>query len=452
MPLAPSRLETSRSIAQPPSTDAKPRAWRVIERGAPADDPADQHARGRRWQLPGAARWMLFLLLAEAAAIYGAVVMNTRAIVLAAAVAMVAVLGFLLPWISVLGLRAVLHVNDRRGQVGRPARLGLRLRSFWPWPLAALSIEPDAVRGESNPGGEASLAIGLLPPWRWCDIRWSFTPTRRGLFPQGSPRVSCGFPFGFWQARREIACQGRMLVWPEVVTLPAMRRSIASGRALEDVLDSRRTGTSGELTGARPHRPGESLRRIHWPQTARHNRLIVSERSATGGRSMLLVVETDRAIHDEQDGASTLEKALSVAASMTSALLAEGVDAALVFDRGPIVSGMKGIAAILDGLARHEDEAGASLAELFAAPGVREAAQSAALLIVTTPKGWRRHGAEARDARVVLVELSPDANPPGPEPASRVKQDSDVTIVPVNDAQHQALQAAWRKAAQTWMP
>jgi uncharacterized protein (DUF58 family) len=423
----------------------------VFERpvaAAPKQHDGPSGARRRRpWR--HAARWLLFWLLAEAAAIYCAVVVNTRAIVLAVASAVVALMGFALPWISVWGVRGALEVVDRRGQVGRPSRLAARLRSLWPWPLVGLLI--DVEEGDSHPATQcsaASLAVGLVLPWRWVDVQWTFLPQRRGLFPEGAVAVSCGFPFGFYSARRSVPVHGQMLVWPEVVTLPPMRRAIAAGRALEDSFDSRRTGTLGELTGARPHRPGESLRRIHWPQTARHNRLIVSERSAAGGRSVQLVVETDRQIHQQQGDDSTLEKALSVAASMTSALVSEGVDVMLQLERGCVVSGHQGIAAVLDGLARHEATAAASLSELLSAPLARHATYLSMTVVITTRQGIERYRGDLREKNVVLVELG-NTESLHADPANL--QARDAMTVPVDDPEHQALHRLWRKAAQSWI-
>jgi uncharacterized protein (DUF58 family) len=310
-----------------------------------------------------------------------------------------------------------------------------------------LDVE-DEKRERSAGCSEASLAVGLALPWRWINVQWSFLPRRRGLFPEGPMVVSCGFPFGFYSARRRVFVRGQMLVWPEVVTLPPLSRAIAAGRALEDSFDSRRTGTLGELTGARPHRPGESLRRIHWPQTARHNRLIVSEQSAAGGRSVQLVVETDREVHQQQGDDSTLEKALSVAASITSALLAEGVEVTLQLEAGGAISGHQGIAAVLDGLARHEAAAAASLSELLSTPLARDALHASATLVITTCQGIDRYRGDLRDINIVLVALGNTES----QHADRANsQAGDAMTVPVVDPENQALHRLWRKAAQSWI-
>ena len=67
------------------------------------------------------------------------------------------------------------------------------------------------------------------------------------------------------------------------------------------------------MSGVRPFRAGDWLRHVHWAQTAKHDRLIVRERQATGRRSVELVIDVDREAHPDAVETDSLEEVIRVA-------------------------------------------------------------------------------------------------------------------------------------------
>jgi len=77
----------------------------------------------------------------------------------------------------------------------------------------------------------------------------------------------------------------------------------------------------------RAYQSGDSLRYIHWPATARHSGLMVTEREMEPGGDVWLVVDTQAAVHSGMDleeyeaDESTFEYCMMVAAGVASQLL-----------------------------------------------------------------------------------------------------------------------------------
>jgi hypothetical protein len=96
-------------------------------------------------------------------------------------------------------------------------------------------------------------------------------------------------------------------------------------------------GTSDVLV--RPYRAGDELRRVHWRSTARHDELMVrlEERPWRGGMTVLLD-RRDEA-HRGRGADSSLEFAVSLAASVCKHLIGRGEPVTLVTEDGVEVLG-----------------------------------------------------------------------------------------------------------------
>jgi uncharacterized protein (DUF58 family) len=79
---------------------------------------------------------------------------------------------------------------------------------------------------------------------------------------------------------------------------------------------SRRTGDQGEVLGTRTYRPGDSLRHVHWIQTARHGHLIVAERQAPQTMRVHVIIDTNTEHHVGNGSTGSLESAIRIGASI----------------------------------------------------------------------------------------------------------------------------------------
>ncbi|NCP88271.1 MAG: hypothetical protein CO094_09780 [Anaerolineae bacterium CG_4_9_14_3_um_filter_57_17] len=100
--------------------------------------------------------------------------------------------------------------------------------------------------------------------------------TRRGAYPLGPTRLASGDPFGLFTVRRMLPAVDSLLVLPLILPVgdfPSPAGILPGGRA--------RRQKAAEITphasGLREYAPGDPLKRIHWPSTARRGKLMVKE-------------------------------------------------------------------------------------------------------------------------------------------------------------------------------
>lgn len=288
---------------------------------------------------------------------------NPYAYLLFALVLLTGVLGVAWPLVALRRLAAEAQFLSTRCRVGQQVLVRLKIRNRAPWPIWGLSVRRGFFASEHESKG---IALARVGGWSDVEFEWAFVPEQRGVYPQSQPTVDTGFPFGILHANVPIQMQNELLVWPASVTLDAMPDTVEL-QSREDRLSDRRVGDCGDLLGTRAFRDGDSLRRVHWQQTARHGRLIVTERQAPAVCALRLVVDVSAKSHRAagensiQSGRSagspglpSLEQLLSVAASILESMHRQHAYVELVLGQSRYCVGAteRELRQALDGLAR----------------------------------------------------------------------------------------------------
>lgn len=252
----------------------------------------------------------------------------------------VILLGMAWPWIAISGVRASFRFERSRATEGDVAPAVLVVENHWPWPVWGLLLQDGFAAGaiDSRDGQEAApveLALACVPGWSQVEFRWNFSPDCRGEYPRAIPRLTTEFPCGLWRAGREVEVTGRLLVRPLVLNLAPipLRKGARWSFGAHSPL---RAGQEGEVLGTRPFREGDSMRHVHWPQTARCDRLIVSERQATLAAEVAIEVEGGE-IQAGAGPSGTLEWLVRVVASVAHMCLCNGYEPRLVGATGEVI-------------------------------------------------------------------------------------------------------------------
>ena len=115
----------------------------------------------------------------------------------------------------------------------------------------------------------------------------------RGLLSFGPVGIEGGDPFGIFTFVRWLKAADQCLVLPTWVKLRSLPGVLArTGIKQQERLTSRE-GQSHELLGVRAYSEGDSLRRVHWPLTAKHDELIVRQFERQVEEELIIILDAD---------------------------------------------------------------------------------------------------------------------------------------------------------------
>jgi uncharacterized protein (DUF58 family) len=163
-------------------------------------------------------------------------------------------------------------------------------------------------------------------------IRYRVDTSVRGEHAVGPFTVTVTDPFGCAVRRRRIGSTDVLLVTPTVFQLPRIDVRLSTGDGAEQV--SRRLVGSGEQDViARKYLPGDSIRRVHWPATAKHGELMVRQDDQRNDQDAVVLLDAasfavgagdETGSAREEVGDPRFEWAVSAAASVSLHLMNEG--------------------------------------------------------------------------------------------------------------------------------
>lgn len=246
--------------------------------------------------------------------------------------------GYLWTRLAFRGLLILRDSTQTRIEVGQTLRerLGMRNMSLIP----KLWLE---VRDAGNLPGRSTgniVSLGATSEKRW---RRRTVCTQRGSYRLGPLRISSADPFGLFRRSVQIGTSRDLLVFPQVLSLhdfvlPALE--LPGGN-----VSRRRTfDSTPTVTTVRDYVAGDSLSKVSWKATARQQKLMVKEFELDPVADVWMVLDLDRKLHVLAANAdrrqppdpqrmylnSTLEYAVTAAASVASTLLEKGRSVGLI--------------------------------------------------------------------------------------------------------------------------
>ncbi|HYH32781.1 MAG TPA: DUF58 domain-containing protein [Pseudonocardia sp.] len=197
--------------------------------------------------------------------------------------------------------------------------------------LGLVDTAPDAAGPQADT--PPRFTVHRLSSRGTASVTYPLRPVRRGVHRVGPLTGTASDPLGLAEFERELAGPDRLVVLPRVVPLRGMPPALGAGEGTPGAaLAHQGKGASDVLI--RPYRQGDELRRVHWRSSARHDELMVrlEERPWRGGMTLLL--DRRDAAHRGRGAESSLEFAVSLAASACVHLLARGEPLSLITEDG----------------------------------------------------------------------------------------------------------------------
>lgn len=248
--------------------------------------------------------------------------------------AVVSLLGFLLPWLSLRSMTVRLESSgDREVVEGTGCDLKILVERAAPWPAFMVTIETEWEWASNRI--LLSQTVPVIRAGSMPDLGRLVRFPCRGHYELIAVRLSSGFPLGLIRAHHtmsrpqihwHVLPQAQVMHWP----LPWDVTEDPMGE-----LTTRRMGQSYELGMLRPYQYGESVGRVSWRASARVGELVIQHFQQSGSIRLRVVVEVPRkpalGVPD-----SAGEQALRLAVGVCDAALAHGAQLFVYLDRNAV--------------------------------------------------------------------------------------------------------------------
>jgi uncharacterized protein (DUF58 family) len=256
-------------------------------------------------------------------------VLNHRFLLAAAAILfVVAAASWLWNQLSLFGLYYQRHLSETRAFLGETVELTLKVRNQKFLPLSWLGILDVFPADLPVDGGEVVLnratnrgemrTFWMPGAFQRLTRRYSVQCTQRGYHTYGPATISTGDGFGLFSRKVTVPQQDRLIIYPRLYSVSELRlpaknpfgERSSSNRLFEDPL---------RTIGIREWQPADSLRRVHWKATARHQHMLsrLYEPSEEPQVLIFLNVATMRR-HWQGNIPELMERAISVAGSLAA--------------------------------------------------------------------------------------------------------------------------------------
>jgi uncharacterized protein (DUF58 family) len=204
---------------------------------------------------------------------------------------------------SLSGVVLTRDARVQRQQVGQIFEE--RYRIFNNSPLTRLWLE---IRDQSSlPGNFGSRVLSVIGAHQQRSHAAYTLLMRRGVFTLGPTMLVSGDPFGLFQKSRIVPTDQELLVLPYIVELsvfPAPTGQFPGGKAIL----RKATEVTPQAAGVREYFPGDALRSIHWPSSARKDRLMVKEFEQDPQADVWIFLDAHEAVQTHQEVQAPLQR------------------------------------------------------------------------------------------------------------------------------------------------
>jgi len=170
-------------------------------------------------------------------------------------------------------------------------------------------------------GTKFEQALVSLPPHGEAMIQMVFYPQRRGIYPVPETRLSFGDPFGFKESTIKAVSPEQITIYPPILPIVGLNLPRHFPLGQNRVIFGLHEDPS-RPRGCRDYNPGDSIKKIHWPNLARTGRLKVKEWETTLTEEMTVFLNLAEEDYPVSDWSWLSELGIDFTASLVHSLIA----------------------------------------------------------------------------------------------------------------------------------
>src|SRR5437879_6948626 len=227
------------------------------------------------------------------------------------------------PRIAIRGVSVARRVDPGTPTVGEVYEETFEVRRKGWIPAPWVEVRDLSQIGDYQPGRVISLGSEL--------VKWKARGVyrRRGWMALGPTSLRVREPFGLFDRELKLTQRTSILVYPRVRPVPDLltpsSQQVGASQAFGAWADY-----PPETGGVRDYNTGDSFGRIHWALSAKHQRLMSKTFEHPLTTHLSIVLDLDRSVHFGEGEESTVEYAVSLAASMAAEVHSRGRQIGLI--------------------------------------------------------------------------------------------------------------------------
>jgi len=172
--------------------------------------------------------------------------------------------------VALKGIRVTRRSRSLRTSVGKVFDERYDIQNVSRWSCMWLEIE-NLSQIPQKSGSRLLTSIGGLQQRSYTARTWI---TKRGAYPLGPTMLTSGDPFGFFASSRLDPAENTLIVLPLAVDIPyfpAPEGILTGGKEVHQ----KTMDVTPHATGVREYVPGDPIKRVHWPSTAKRDHFMV---------------------------------------------------------------------------------------------------------------------------------------------------------------------------------
>jgi uncharacterized protein (DUF58 family) len=335
------------------------------------------------------------------------------------------------PRLVIRGMTFTRQLNPGTPTVGESFEEAIEVRRRGWVPAPWVEVRDLSQIPDYQPGRVISVS-GEVVKWKSRGVY-----RRRGWMAFGPTSLRVREPFGLFDKELKLTQRTSVLVYPRVRPIPDLLTPSA-----QQVGNSPSFGAWAdyppETGGVRDYTTGDSFGRIHWALSARHGRLMSKTFEQPLTTDLWILLDLDRNVHTGEGEESTVEYAISLAASMASQVHSRGRQVGLIANdsKGTILEPHRAVRQdrlILDYLAVAQADGRTPLTQTLAWDKIRRLPRRAiAVITPSADPAWVRLLQSVRGRRSTLIVFYLDVGSfggPDQNPSFDLGQDVDLYVV-----------------------